>query len=157
MALAKIISGGQTGVDRAALDAALELGFPCGGSCPEDRAAEDGTIPARYPITPLAGADYSERTLQNVLDADGTVIVCHGVPRGGTRLTLVQCQRHRKPFLVIDSATTTRADAVGEVSRFLREHPIRVLNVAGPRASEWPEGYGFVHAVMRDVLAKVYQ
>jgi hypothetical protein len=112
MRLTKIISGGQTGVDRAALDAALERGFPCGGSCPESRAAEDGTIPARYPLTPLAGAGFSERTLQNVLDGDGTVIFSHGATSGGTRLTLEVCQRQQKTFLVIDAARTSPENAV---------------------------------------------
>jgi hypothetical protein len=75
MALIKIISGGQTGVDRGALDAALAVKFPCGGWCPADRRAEDGSIPGRYPLTPLPGGGYRERTRQNVIDSDGTATV----------------------------------------------------------------------------------
>src|SRR5271165_7243365 len=75
MVLAKIVSGGETGVDRGALDAALALGFPCGGWCPADRSAEDGPIPQRYPLTPLPGIGYRRRTRQNVIDSDGTVIL----------------------------------------------------------------------------------
>lgn len=74
----RVISGGQTGVDRAALDVALELGLPCGGWCPAGRRAEDGPIPARYPLTETAGADYVERTRRNVVEADATLVLCHG-------------------------------------------------------------------------------
>jgi hypothetical protein len=72
MALKKIVSGGQTGVDQGALEAALRLSFPCGGFCPADRQAEDGTIPQRYPLTPLAGGGYPERTRQNVVASEGS-------------------------------------------------------------------------------------
>jgi len=78
----KIVSGGQTGADRAALDAALEAGIPCGGWCPHDRAAEDGPIDARYPLTPAAGAGYRQRTRMNVCDSDGTVIFSFGALSG---------------------------------------------------------------------------
>lgn len=76
MALEKIVSGGQTGVDRGALDASLKSNFPCGGWCPGDRSAEDGTIPERYPLTPLPGGGFRQRTRQNVADSDGTLILC---------------------------------------------------------------------------------
>jgi hypothetical protein len=151
--LEKIISGGQTGVDRGALDAALDASFPCGGYCPQDRAAEDGTIPLRYPLTPLPGAGYPERTLQNVLDSDGTVILASGTLTGGTLLTVSYCERHTKPCLVIDAVTTSEADAATEIQRFIRERGIRILNVAGPRESLWPAGHAFAHGVIRRLLA----
>lgn len=153
MTLEKIISGGQTGVDRGALDAALDASFPCGGSCPEDRAAEDGIIPLRYPLTPLPGAGYPERTLQNVLDSDGTVILASGTLTGGTLLTVSYCERHTKPCLVIDAATASAADAATEIKRLIRECGIRILNVAGPRESLWPAGQAFAHGVIRRLLA----
>ncbi|HSD74242.1 MAG TPA: putative molybdenum carrier protein [Steroidobacteraceae bacterium] len=153
MTLEKIISGGQTGVDRGALDAALDAGFPCGGFCPQDRAAEDGTIPLRYPLTPLPGAGYTERTLQNVLDSDGTVILASGTLTGGTLLTKSCCERHTKPCLVIDAATTSEADAVTEIQRLIRACGIRILNVAGPRESLWPAGQAFADGVIRRLLA----
>src|SRR5579862_7217711 len=81
--LRKIVTGGQTGVDRGALDAALASQFPCGGWCPADRSAEDGVIPATYPLTPLPGGGLRERTRQNVIDSDGTLIVCDGTLTGG--------------------------------------------------------------------------
>lgn len=153
VALHKIISGGQTGVDRGALDAALAVGFPCGGFCPADRAAEDGTIPSRYPVTPLPGAGYSERTLQNVLESDGTAILAHGAPTGGTQLTQSCCAHHAKPCLVIDAAVTTEATAAREIRRFVREREIRVLNIAGPRESQWPGGHAFAHDTVRRLLS----
>jgi Circularly permutated YpsA SLOG family len=152
MSLAKIVTGGQTGVDRGALDAALALNFPCGGWCPADRAAEDGTIPARYPLSPLPGAGYRERTLQNVVDSDGTVIMSVAPLRGGTRLTRDLCRRRAKPHLVMDAVGTTAADAARRIAHFIDEHDIRVLNVAGPRSSEWREAHAFASGTIRALL-----
>ena len=95
----KIISGGQTGVDRGALDAALELDFPCGGRCPAGRLAEDGEIPERYPVVELANSGYAERTAHNVADAGGTLIIAHGPLMGGTRETLQFCKEQRNRIL----------------------------------------------------------
>jgi hypothetical protein len=154
MALTKILSGGQTGVDRGALDAALAVGFPCGGWCPADRSAEDGRIPERYPLTPLARGGYRERTRQNVLDSDGTAILFHGLLGGGTLLTLNLCKREGKPHVVIDASTTSESEAAAEIGRFVEEHEIQVLNVAGPRASGWKQGYAFAMATVREVIAR---
>src|ERR1700678_1456456 len=98
MALSKIVSGGQTGVDRGALDAALAAGFPCGGWCPADRRAEDGPIPDRYPLRALAGGREKDRTRQNVQDSDGTAILFHESLTGGTLVTRNLCVREKKPF-----------------------------------------------------------
>jgi hypothetical protein len=152
MPLEKIITGGQTGVDRGALDAALELAFPCGGWCPEDRAAEDGTIPPRYPLTPLPAGGYRKRTLQNVIDSDGTVILSIKPLTGGTRLTRGYCRRHARPLLVIDARVTTEADSARRVAGFIDQHDIRVLNVAGPRSSRWREAYDFAFRTVRHLL-----
>ncbi len=108
MALIKIVSGGQTGVDRGALDAALAAGFPCGGWCPADRRAEDGPIPQRYPLTPLPGAGYRQRTQQNLIDSDGTAILFYESVRGGTKLTRDSCVREKKPFVVLDAKLIAR-------------------------------------------------
>ena len=99
----KIISGAQTGVDRAALDSALQNGQACGGWCPEGRRAEDGRIENIYPVTELPGGGYAERTLKNVQDSDGTVIIYFGEPSGGTEKTLYCCLREHKPYLLLDA------------------------------------------------------
>lgn len=131
MALTKIVSGGQTGVDRGALDAALVAGFACGGWCPADRRAEDGEIPEGYPLTPLPGAiaieadrtarqiaeQYRGRTLKNVQDSDGTVILFSETLSGGTLLTQKLCEREKKPFIGLDAQATTKlraADAIAQ-------------------------------------------
>ena len=133
--LEKIVYGGQTGIDRGALDAALDAGFPCGGWCPEGRIAEDGSIPDRYPVTELAGAGYRQRTRQNVIDSDGTLVICFGTPTGGTLETVRFCDRFKKPVLVIDATTIDSPAAGALAAEFVKAHSIAVLNVAGPRES----------------------
>jgi hypothetical protein len=132
---AKIVSGGQSGVDRAALDAAIELGIPHGGWCPRGRLAEDGPIPARYALQETDSPEYPVRTQQNVIDADATLILCRGEPAGGTDLTRRLAQRHRRPYLVVD---LTGAADERAVRRWLDEHDVDVLNIAGPRESQMP-------------------
>ena len=107
----RIVSGGQTGADRAALDAALAAGVPCGGWCPAGRRAEDGVIPARYPLVELAGGGYPARTRRNVVDSDGTVVMAYGPPTGGTRLTVDLCRQVGRPYLVVDAELATAGEA----------------------------------------------
>ena len=154
MALKKIVSGGQAGIDRGALDAALEAGFPCGGWAPEGRAAEDGRIPVRYPLQELAGAGYEERTLQNVLDSDGTAILHTGMLRGGTRQTMLHCVKHGKPFELVDATRSGPRDAARKLADFVERNRISVLNVAVPRASKWREGYQYAHATVKFLLER---
>jgi hypothetical protein len=154
MALTKILSGGQTGVDRGALDAALAAGFPCGGWCPANRAAEDGLIPARYPLTPLVGGGYRERTRQNVIDSDGTAILFDGVLSGGTLLTLNLCKREGRPHLVIDASKFSAVEATVDLARFVELHDIKDLNVAGPRARQWADGYRYAVEVVGKLIAR---
>jgi len=152
MALTKIVSGGQTGVDRGALDAALEAGFPCGGWAPAGRTAEDGPIPERYPLRELQGAGYEERTLQNILDSDGTAILHSGTLEGGTRQTMNHCIEHGKPFELIDAAHTKPPDAAHKLADFIERNRLAVLNIAGPRASKWTAGYQYAHSTLRHLL-----
>jgi len=131
----QIISGGQTGVDRAALDAALKLAIAHGGWCPRGRLAEDGPIPECYALRETPSADYAQRTEQNVLDADATLILHWGPLRGGTLLTRELAARHNKPCLAVDLAD---AMPTADVDRWLSMHGVEVLNVAGPRESQSP-------------------
>jgi len=154
VALIKIVSGGQTGVDRGALDAALEAGFPCGGWVPGDRMAEDGVIPDRYPLMALPKGGYRQRTRLNVLDSDGTAILFYESLSGGTRLTRNLCALLKRPYVLIDARKIVEpAAAAAEILKFVEEKQVRTLNVAGPRLSGWPEGYGFALAVIGRVIA----
>jgi hypothetical protein len=146
-----IVSGGQTGVDRGALDAAIEVNSPCGGWCPEGRLAEDGTIPMRYPLTDLPGG-YLKRTRKNVEDSDGTLILTFGEATGGTARTIEVCQRIGRPHLVIDAGVTAMASAEQAVREFVRKHAITRLNVAGPRASKESRGYGYAHELVGKLI-----
>jgi len=146
----RIVSGGQTGVDRAALDAALELALPCGGWCPRGRRAEDGPIDARYPLTETPSDDYSQRTAWNVRDSNGTLVLTRDAPIGGTALTVDVAERLHKPHLVVDLARGARPRAARE---WLVRNAVRVLNVAGPRESGMPGIYADALAFLRAVLA----
>lgn len=155
MVLKKIISGGQTGVDRAALDAAIQCGFPCGGWCPDGRSAEDGTIPARYPLQELKGGGYRERTLRNVADSDGTVIIYFGKLEGGTEETVRCCIEKSKPYKLIDADEIPAERAAFLIQRFVETHGIEILNVAGPRASKVPKAYGYVLETAKLLLSAI--
>ena len=145
----RIISGGQTGVDRAALDVAIEWGIPCGGWCPKGRRAEDGRIPAHYPLQEASSKEYPLRTRLNVEDADGTLVLTSGNPTGGTALTLKLARQLHKPFLLVDLAR----DANPSLLRpWIRENHIGVLNIAGPREGESSGIYGHASAFLRKAL-----
>jgi hypothetical protein len=147
-----IVSGGQTGADRAALDFALENGIKCGGWCPKGRKAEDGRIPERYPLKEASAADYQQRTELNVQDSDGTVIFTITKSlSGGSKKTATFALKHKKPILHISRATPSPAQ---ELRRFLQEHKVRVLNLAGTRASKEPEVAEFVLEVLSEVFGK---
>ncbi len=145
----KIISGGQTGVDRAALDVALELGFPCGGWCPKGRRAEDGAIPDRYPLQETSSSDYRVRTEKNIEESDGTLVLAWGPPVGGTALTLKLARRHHKPHFVVD--LVQGGDALS-VRGWAWTKKVRILNVAGPRESEAPRIHARAVSFLQEVL-----
>ena len=135
MKISKIISGGQTGVDRAALDAAIELGIEHGGFVPKGRLSEDGSIPVKYNIIELENEDYSARTLKNVQCSDGTLILHKGEITGGTALTEEFCYIKKKAVLtinILDEFTVIRVN----LDTWLETNTISILNIAGPRESE---------------------
>ncbi len=151
----KIVSGGQTGVDQGALAAALGAGAPCGGWCPQGRLSEEGPIPPVYPVVELAGAGYRERTLQNVLDSDGTAIVHDGELEGGTRLTWVLCERRGRASVLIDASALSRDQAIDALVAFVTGNRLDVLNVAGPRASKWPEAFEYAQTLVAGMLEQL--
>jgi Circularly permutated YpsA SLOG family len=146
----KIVSGGQTGVDRAALDVALGLGLPCGGWCPRGRRAEDGPLDARYPLTETPWHGYPQRTEWNVRDADGTLVLTRGAADRGTALTIELAGRYRRPCLVLDLGEQPDPE---KVRGWAQSHGVRVLNVAGPRESSCPGIYEEASRFLRKLLS----
>ena len=140
--LRKIISGGQTGADRAALDAAIKLDLAHGGWVPKGRRAEDGIIPATYQLQEMRTSSYPRRTEKNVLEADGTLIFSHGSLTGGSRLTRDYAVRHKRKHLHIDLLRIPAFQSVRMISDWIVENHIEVLNVAGSSASKDPDIYG---------------
>jgi hypothetical protein len=144
-----LVSGGQTGVDRAVLDWAIAHGVPHGGWCPKGRLAEDGTLADRYRLRESSSADYAERTEWNVRDSDATLIVSiEPELSGGSRLTRSIARRLGKPCLHV---ARNAADALA-VRAFLGRHHVHVLNVAGPRSSKEPQVYAFAITLLDAVF-----
>jgi Circularly permutated YpsA SLOG family len=147
----KVVSGGQTGVDRAALDAAEAAGLPCGGWCPRGRLAEDGPIDPAYPLVETPSTDYPQRTEWNVRDSDATLVIARGRPTGGTALTISLARRYGKPLLVVDLAGDPTPE---EAWRWLEAHGIVTLNVAGPRESQRPGIGRKTHAFLERLFSR---
>jgi hypothetical protein len=149
LGLTKIVSGGQTGVDRGALDAAIACNVPHGGWCPRDRLAEDGTIAECYQLSEHESRDYALRTEQNVIDSDGTLILYFPPLTGGTLLTHQKAKRWRKPLLRI---RLDRPVNYERIVAWIAEHELRILNVAGPRGSSHPGLQDLTYQVMVHLL-----
>lgn len=150
----KIISGGQTGVDRAALDAALELGILCGGWCPKGRKAEDGPLDKKYPLKETDSDDYSVRTEWNVRDSDGTLIITRGKPTTGTAYTIAMTRVHKKPCLMIDLKKSSLSPFSVEILNWIQKNKIEILNVAGPRESNFPGIYKISKEILLATFSK---
>lgn len=148
----RIISGGQTGADRAALDVAIELGIPHGGWIPKGRKTEDGRLPNEYGMLETTSIDYSQRTELNVLDSDGTLIVSHGNLTGGSAFTQELARKHRQPCLHVDLDNMSNSKAAEIIGSWIDAREIKVLNVAGPRASRDPKIYEAAKDVLRTVI-----
>jgi hypothetical protein len=145
----KILSGGQTGVDRAALDVALDLNIECGGFCPKGRKSEDGVIPERYPLTETTTDDYSQRTECNVQTGDGTLVLIDKDADKGTLLTINLCKRYNRPFIIAD---VSKNNDYVKIIEWIEANNIDILNIAGSRESFSPgiyrRAYRFLHKVL---------
>lgn len=145
-----IVSGGQTGVDRAALDAARRLGLAYGGYVPRGRRAEDGPLPDDYAgMIETKARHPATRTALNVAQSDATLILCRGKPDGGTMLTLEKARAIGKPHLLLD---LDEEDVAGRLSNWLVHLGGGRLNVAGPRESKCPGIYAEALAMLMQVL-----
>ena len=144
-----LISGGQTGVDRVGLDFALQIGLPCAGWCPKGRRAEDGSIPADYPLREASSQLYQQRTRLNVRDSDATLIItdCNRISRG-TALTVKYAIKLCRPCLVVDIEQYDLKEVYG----WLKKKQPLILNVAGPRLSESPESAFHAHKIFKALL-----
>jgi Circularly permutated YpsA SLOG family len=144
-----IVSGGQTGVDRACLSWAIRRGLQHGGWCPQGRRAEDGEIPARYKLRETPSVRPDQRTEWNVRDSDATVIFSQsGKLSGGSRKTWEACKKLRKPVLHLAAETLTATESAIRLRQFVREHSVCKLNAAGPRKSEEAGAGRFARAVL---------
>lgn len=150
MKIIKIVSGGQTGADRAALDAAIACGVPHGGWCPKGRRAEDGLIPRKYNLQETESDRYAERTRKNVEDSDCTLIFSHGALSGGSLLTQQFAEELGKPCVHIGLNQN-----VQDLKEKLPNAAHVILNVAGSRASGDPLIYGAVYRAVCDLLTQL--
>ncbi len=147
----KIISGGQTGADRAALDVAIKLDIPHGGWVPKGRLTEEGPLPDKYNLTEMPSNSYVLRTEQNVIDSNGTLIISHGRLSEGSDYTRKMAIKHRRPWLHIDLNHTPAFKAANQIRSWLDEHAIEILNVAGPRASKDDQIYPAVFKLIESI------
>ena len=152
--ITRILSGGQTGADRAALDFAIKHHIPHGGWLPKGRKTEDGTLPEKYILQEMPTPDYSKRTKQNVLDSEGTLIVSCGRLTGGSTLTVFLAEKHKRPCVHIDLSKVATREASLIINIWIHRYKIKVLNVAGPRASKDPKIYQATLDLLEAVLAK---
>ena len=132
----KIVSGGQTGADRAALDFAIKNNIPHGGWIPKGRLTEEGSLPAQYQLQEMATHSYAKRTEQNVIDSDGTLITSHGKLAGGSALTRQLTKKHQRPWLHIDFNKVSMQESAKQIKNWVDGNEIKTLNIAGPRASK---------------------
>lgn len=145
----RIVSGAQTGADRAALDFALERGLPHGGWCPKGRRAEDGRIPPRYELIETPSKDYEQRTRWNVRDSDATLIISISTTlTGGSAYTRRCAEELKQPWLHVHPGN----DDPRTIQQFLERHRVKTVNIAGPRASTEPGVYQYVIQVLERSL-----
>ena len=149
-----LVSGGQTGVDRAALDYCLDHRMSCGGWCPQSRKAEDGTIPLKYPVKELPGTSYKKRTAANVRDSDATVIIFFREMIGGTLKSFEFVRKMEKPFLLLDMSVLDPSSAADRLLRFFGKYHPQTINFSGPRQSDWPEAYTTCYQILQNAFSR---
>ena len=149
--LKKIISGGQTGADRAALDAAIKLDIPHGGWLPKGRLTENGPLPQKYNLQELLSKSYAERTEKNVVESDGTLIISHGRLTGGSEYTVDMAAKHDRPYLHVDLDIISAFQSALMIREWLHENRVEILNVAGPRASKDSTIYADTFKILESV------
>ncbi len=152
---ATIVSGGQTGADQGALEAALQLNHPCGGWCPKGRLSETGPIPDKYPVQEHPSERYDVRTEANVKDSDGSLVFTYDQPTGGTAFTIEVAQKLGKPIFIFDLEFDPLNVNVQEIWDWGSENDIRILNVAGPRESKAPGTHNLVKGIVLEILRHV--
>lgn len=155
IACQKIISGGQTGVDRGALDACIYKRFKHSGWCPKGRLAEDGKIDTKYNLKETAKSDYETRTYKNVADSDATIIISNAKLKGGTLLTKQFAENLDKPVLVIYPEDSAAENLIIKMITFIQNNNVFILNVAGPRKSEWNVGYEFAFKLISGLIKEI--
>ena len=151
--LRSVRTGGQTGVDRAVLDAALAAGLKVQGWCPKGRRAEDGPLAQRYPLEETPSADYEQRTEWNVRDSDGTLVLLLGTVDPGTALTIQQANRQTRPLLLVDLENPLDS---ATVQQWIRRSGIQQLNIAGPRESQSPSIYEAARAFLEKLFVHLF-
>lgn len=154
--LTKIISGGQTGADRAALDVAIKFNMPYAGWIPRGRRTEEGPLPEKYRLFQMATTDYRDRTRQNIIDSQGTVVICRGALTGGSLLTRQFAKVVGRPCCQVDLSHNDTFEGAVILHSFILENRLSVLNVAGPRASQDPGIYFEVKSILEAVLYMLY-
>lgn len=152
-----IISGGQTGADRAALDFALTYGVPHGGWCPQGRIAEDGILDDKYQLNEIENGSYRQRTKRNVMDSDGTLILNLGELQGGTMQTVRFADRHNKPYWLVQLEKTFDDHEFAEIANWLLSNEIKTLNIAGPRETKRPNIYSASYNFLTALFSYIQQ
>jgi predicted Rossmann-fold nucleotide-binding protein len=155
--LERIVSGGQTGADQAALDVAMELGIPHGGWVPKGRKTESGPLPGKYLLKEMPTDSYPKRTEQNVIDSDGTLIISHGALSEGSDYTRMMAAKHGKPWIHIDADKQSVDVAVEMIRTWISGNDIETLNVAGPPASKDPRIHATTKMILKAVLLSTYE
>lgn len=148
----KIVSGGQIGVDQAALDVAIKLGVPHGGWIQKGRKTQRGILPEKYQLKEMPVAGFKDRIEQNVIHSDGTLIISHGELTGGADYSQKMAKEHNRPCLHIDLNEASVDMAGSKINTWIIENEIEVLNVTGSRTSEDAKIYKETMVIVEEII-----